>query len=121
MSFGYRRFHKEKRPLVAGLLLTVALAVNLVCLAMPATRGELTGVGEPTRFFGNELRFSRDGSTRLIETIEVVSAGDKLRHGIIRRLPRIMEGPSGVPSTLDYELISAHLDSVPVSVEGPRT
>ena len=99
-----------KKILAAALvvLIVILLFLLLVVVQRPSNEELVKGLSrEPVEALTVDLRVLKNGDVAVVETIQAVSVGERLKHGIVRVLPKEYIDEFGEKGELTYEAISA--------------
>ncbi len=96
---------------------TGLFAVLLICLSVCRLDAASAAQGPDTRerilLFDSSAEFSADGTMRVTERITVLAAGNKIRRGIFRKLPRVWDRMDGKRFWVTYTILEVRRDGRP--------
>lgn len=92
---------EDRKSLLFGFLMTGAVALST---------GSHAQSEEKIRFYGSEIAVDVLGGLDVTETIEVVAAGQEIRHGIYRQIPTRYKGTLGQFVVVDFEVTGVTRD-----------
>ncbi|HEY6248618.1 MAG TPA: DUF2207 domain-containing protein [Candidatus Angelobacter sp.] len=87
-----------------------ACALALLFLAAVSVAQTADEPVERIRSFDSRISLSADGSMQVQETIEVLAAGDQIRHGIYREFPTRYKDSLGNRYTVMFEIVGVQRD-----------
>jgi hypothetical protein len=87
----------------------ILLAACLSLLAALSVRAQSERIPD----FHSDITLEDDASLQVTETITVISAGNKIRHGIFRDFPTSYTDPHNNRYVVGFQMLSATRDSVP--------
>lgn len=98
---------------IPAALLFIGAATLLAAGPTPARAQQ-----ELIRSYHSDVTIAPDGALTVTETIDVVTAGDAINHGIFRDLLKTYRTDDGTKILVDYDILSVHRDGAP---EASRT
>ncbi|HET9282252.1 MAG TPA: DUF2207 domain-containing protein [Candidatus Angelobacter sp.] len=97
---------------LSKLFVALQVLFLLGCLAASA-RAQDDDQQERIRSFDSHIALSADGSMTVRETIDVIAAGDQIRHGIYRDFPTRYKARRGNYISVLFEIVSVERDGNP--------
>ena len=114
-----RPFDKRRVLALMVLLLSAVGAGLAIQLFVPDAPEAIRGFEkERVTLFQSDIVIESDGRLVVSELIKVVSAGQRMKHGVIRVLPRQPKG-RGTVLSLQYEAQSVELDGIQLQAPAP--
>lgn len=110
---GDNKYYPRTRPWQGALLLFVFLLTATFFVTGSAPQSNQQGEFERIKNFNSQLTVSKDGSIIIIETIQVVAAGNEIKRGIYRDFPTIYQDREGNRVRVDFRLLSVERGGQP--------